>query len=137
MAEKINAEFYIKNRWQVFDMLKQICKFLPCPDCAGHATHFLSNVKIVSIPNKQQFKAMLFCFHNSVNKRVDKPVFKSNSLAIYRNYNIGIALHNFLIFYAKRYNGTIQAGITSTEITRKKVARSVTTWFKANWGNFA
>ena len=98
IAEKVNASYYEKNRWVIFDMIRQICKFLPCPYCADHATQFLSNVKIESISNKQQFRAMLFCFHNSVNKRIGKPEFKYNGLANYKNYNMRIALHNFLIF---------------------------------------
>ena len=136
IAEKVNASYYEKNRWVIFDMIRQICKFLPCPYCADHATQFLSNVKIESVSNKQQFRAMLFCFHNSVNKRIGKPEFKYNGLAIYKNYNMGIALHNFLIFYAKRYNGTLQSGVTSTEMTRRKIAHSVTNWFRNNWANF-
>jgi hypothetical protein len=137
LAEKIDADYYMKNRWQILDMIKKICFYLPCPDCAGHATRFLSKVKVESIPNKNQFRAMLFYFHNSVNARVGKQQFKFKHLDVYKNFNLGIALNNFIIYFAKRYNSTLRAGITSTEIDRKKIAHSVTIWFKTNWRNFA
>ncbi len=44
MGEKINPYFYTSNRYLILDMIKQICKNLPCPDCAKHATSFMNNV---------------------------------------------------------------------------------------------
>jgi len=45
-------------------------------------------------------------------------------------------LQNFLTFFARRYNGTIQAGIQSTEIKRRRIAISVKDWIERNWTSF-
>ena len=136
MAEKIDESFYRKNKYLILDMIKKICNNLPCPDCARHASAFMSTVNVNSVPNKREFRAMLYVFHNRVNSRLGKPQFKHKNLNQHKNLNIGIVLHNFLTFYVKRYNGTIQAGITSTEMTRKRIGRHVAGWLKSNWHQF-
>jgi len=136
LAEKINPDFYKANRYMVLDMIKKICHNLPCPDCAHHATAFMNTVHVNSVPNKREFRAMLYVFHNRVNKRLGKPLYDHKFLFVHKNRNMGIILQNFLIFFVKRYNGTIQAGITSTEMTRKRIGRHVAGWFKSNWHQF-
>ena len=135
MAEKINPDFYKRNRYMILDMVKKICYNLPCPYCASHATQFMNTVKPDSVPNKREFRAMLYVFHNSVNKRTGKPQYDHRYLIEHRRRNMGIVLQNFITFYAKRYNRTIQTGVTSTEIYRRTIAKNVTGWFKSNWGN--
>ncbi len=89
-----------------------------------------------SVPNKREFRAMLFVFHNSVNARIGKPKYHHSRLIEHKNANMGIVLQNFLTFFAKRYNGTIQAGITSTEMARRRISSRVAGWFKSNWAYF-
>lgn len=136
IGEKINPSFYARNRYLILDMIKLICKNLPCPDCARHATSFMNNVHPDSVPNKREFRAMLYVFHNSVNSRVGKPQYHHSRLIEHKNANMGIVLQNFLTFFAKRYNGTIQAGITSTEMARRRISSDVAGWFKSNWRYF-
>ena len=63
MAEKIDEIFYQQSRYIILDMIKKICTTLPCPDCARHAAAFMRNVHPDSVPNKREFRAMLFVFH--------------------------------------------------------------------------
>ena len=79
---------------------------------------------------------MLFVFHNRVNRKLGKPQFHHSNLLIHKKNNLGIVIQNFVTFFAKRYNGTIQAGITSTEITRRNIASRIAGWFKGNWKYF-
>ena len=136
LAARISENGYIKLRPQLLSITKKICYNLPCPDCARHATIFMGKVTINSIPNKVVFQSMLFQFHNSVNMRLGKAQFTLEELKIYKKNNLGISLQNFLTFYAKRYNGTIQAGIQSTEIIRRRIAISVLEWVRKNWNYF-
>jgi len=133
LAERINPVFYFNNKRQVLGLVKAICSKLPCPTCTTHAMRFMSRVNVSSVPTKTQFRAMLYYFHNKVNLRLGKPQFKFRDLTRYKTFNLGIALSNFLVFYAKRYNGTIQVGVTSTEIARRKIAQSALDWFKTSW----
>ena len=136
MAARITDEGYMKLRGQLLSITKKICSNLPCPHCAQHATKFMNRVQPNSIPNKLVYQSMLFQFHNAVNMRLGKPPFPLEKLEEYKTRHLGIALQNFLTFYAKRYNGTIQAGIQSTEIIRRRIAISVRQWVLKNWGYF-
>lgn len=136
LAAKVNVEEYKVLKYELLAILRQICFNLPCPDCAIHASRFISAVRIETIPTKDLFKSMLFQFHNQVNQRIGKQYFTIQELDRYEKYSLGISLQNFLTFYAKRYNGTIQAGIMSTEIKRRRIAISVKQWFGKNWTAF-
>ena len=46
IAEKINESFFPDISVQLFQIISQICKNLPCPECAAHATQFLNSVKM-------------------------------------------------------------------------------------------
>ena len=136
LAEKVDEEKYKVLKYELIAIVRQICSNLPCPECAAHASRFISTVRIETIPTKHLFKSMLFLFHNQVNARIGKPQFMSQQTSCYKHYSLGISLQNFLTFYAKRYNGTIQAGIMSTETKRRRIAISVNQWIKNNWTSF-
>jgi hypothetical protein len=53
---------------------------LPCPDCAGHATQFMTRLNVNRIQTKNDMKMMLLSFHNQVNRRVNKPIFNETQL---------------------------------------------------------
>ena len=136
LAARINEKSYPSLKGEILGIINQVCKNLPCPDCASHATNFINIVKLQTVPTKQLLKSMLFQFHNQVNRRLNKRQFTLKELEVYDRYNLGIAIQNFLTFYAKRYNGTLQAGIQSTELRRRRIAISVHEWFKKNWHHF-
>jgi hypothetical protein len=46
LAEKINESDYSRIGLELYGYIRQICNYLPCPDCSQHATRFLSTVKI-------------------------------------------------------------------------------------------
>lgn len=125
IAEQIDDNFYKANYVQLYNLIKRICLNLPCRTCAGHATEFMSSVHPNSINTREKFKAMLFYFHNKVNGRVKKPLFKQSDLAIYGSYNIRIVLSNFITFYGKRYNQVLQSGLLSTETMRRRICSDV------------
>jgi len=136
MAARISEDAYPKLYLQLLSIVKNICSNLPCPHCREHAVAWMIRVKSSGITNKDLFISMLYQFHNSVNARTGKPQFKHKSLEQYKKNNLGIALQNFLTFFARRYNGTIQAGIQSTEIKRRRIAISVKDWIERNWTSF-
>ena len=56
IAEKINESFFPDISVQLFQIISQICKNLPCPECATHATEFLNSVKMNTIQTKHNSK---------------------------------------------------------------------------------
>ena len=87
LAENINEEGFSNIKFSLFSFIKRICNYLPCPDCSHHAIHFLAKVNINKIVTKNDFKNMLYVFHNSVNKRKRKTLFNHANLEKYKRYN--------------------------------------------------
>jgi len=104
LAEKVNDEHFHKIKCSLFFIIKRICNFLPCPECSQHATQFLGKINVNSIQNKTQFKQMLCVFHNTVNKKRNKPFFNFENINKYKNCNIGVAFNNFIKVYHTKGN---------------------------------
>ena len=134
-AAKVNKQFFEENREQCLSIIKMSCSCLPCPECTRHAAHFLTRVNQNTVKTKEDLILMLFDFHNSVNRRLGKAQFTKESLVMYNNYRIDIALVNFISGYSSRY-GSIMSGIISTLGKRQSIARAIQTWMKNNWNNF-
>jgi hypothetical protein len=69
LIERINEKYYHLIYQQLFNIIKQICNYLPCPECSTDATIFLSKIKIQNLNTKSNFKNMMYLFHNYVNKK--------------------------------------------------------------------
>ena len=59
LAEKIKEEHFSDLRLGLLSIMKEICSSLPCPDCAGHATHFMTRLNVNRIQTKNDMKMML------------------------------------------------------------------------------
>jgi len=134
-AAKVNKQFFEANRDQCLSIIKMACNCLPCPECTRHAIHFFTRVNRNTVKTKEDLILMLFDFHNSVNRRLGKAQFTKESLVMYNNYRIDIALVNFINGYSSKY-GSIMSGIISTLGKRQSTARAIRSWMKNNWNNF-
>jgi hypothetical protein len=134
-ANKINEDFFISNRKECLDIIKLICKALPCPDCTVHATRFMLTVNEKNIKTKADLIKMLYTFHNIVNRRTGKSPQKENILNKYDNYSLGAALSTFIQGYGKSY-GSLMGGVISTVLIRRKNAQFVVNWMRKHWKQF-
>jgi hypothetical protein len=97
LAEKIKEDRYNVVKLELINLIKQICRSLPCPDCAGHATSRLQKLNVNAIKNKTDFKTMLLDFHNDVNIKSKKTVFSMTQLNdMYSKANTGNIIQNFI-----------------------------------------
>lgn len=87
---------YSKIGMQFYAYITRICRLLPCPECAEHATKFISSVKPGTLKTKYDMANMLCNFHNSVNLRKKLPYFKNALLPSYENVSIITAFNNFV-----------------------------------------
>jgi hypothetical protein len=133
-AEKINEDFYIKNRKHIIKIVYSICEGLPCPICKTHAMAFMTRVTEKTVPNKNQFIAMFINFHNNVNLRLGKPKFDLKNYNIYKNKNIKIVFNDFKITYGKKYTSILSrtAEEYNRELQRFALCKSLFEWLKAN-----
>ena len=97
MIEKLKEEYFLQMKVELFNIITIICINLPCPICATHAKTYLDGIQIRSITTKQQFKEMLFHFHNHVNHEKKYPLFSLLELDdLYRRANMTNIIQHFM-----------------------------------------
>uniref|UniRef100_A0A6C0DJJ5 thiol oxidase n=1 Tax=viral metagenome TaxID=1070528 RepID=A0A6C0DJJ5_9ZZZZ len=104
LTENINELHFNKIKVGLFTMIKRICLFLPCPDCSNHANLFFMRVDISKMKDKNDFKYMLYTFHNIVSKRKRKQLFHPRVLEKYKYISIPNAFDNFVNVYNTKGN---------------------------------
>ena len=105
IAHKIKEDKFEFHKNTLIFILKNICNTLPCPECSSDAKNMLNNVNFDSIKNKNDFKLLLFNFHNAVSKKLNKPQFNLEELdKKYATANIDALYNNFYIIYSSRTN---------------------------------
>jgi hypothetical protein len=105
IARKINENKFKQNKEDMIFILKNICNTLPCPECSRDATALINKVNFDYINNKNDFELLIFNFHNSVNKKLNKPLFDFKEINNkYNNINIDALFNNFYIIYTSNTN---------------------------------
>ena len=82
----------------------RICANLPCPDCSEHAFAIMVNVKRDNIKTKKDLQMFFFDFHNSVNKRTNKPMFQESQMFKYQTAITRNIVYNFISILSRKYN---------------------------------
>lgn len=101
---KLKDEMYRHVGNQLFNMIKRITAYLPCPECSQHAVKFLSGINTDTIKTKDELIRVLYLFHNSVNVRKNKPLYNFSDLNKYESVNLQQAYNNFRKVYHNRGN---------------------------------
>jgi hypothetical protein len=125
LAEKINPDLYPLVINSMFNIIVRICQFLPCPDCSRDASNFLGKIKINEYKTKDEFKNMLYLFHNYVNSKKRKPLFNYIYINKYSNLNLQIVINNFIANYNTKGN----LKLLTESFQRKFVINDFIKWF--------
>lgn len=106
LSYKIKEESFLILKNDLIEIFKNICKNLPCPDCSKDAMNVIGKIDFNNVNTKEDFKLMLFNFHNYVNRKLKKKEFKYEDFDNkYKNANIISLIHNFnIIFNSKASN---------------------------------
>ena len=105
IAYKIKEDEFINCKQDLITLVKLICTNLPCPECSTDATELINKVNFNNINTKQEFKLLIFNFHNYVNKKLKKPLFDENDLDDkYSKANIHVLYKNFNIIFSANSN---------------------------------
>jgi uncharacterized membrane protein YheB (UPF0754 family) len=133
LPEKINDIDFAKTKISLFNIIKLICKNLPCPYCANDATRFLEKVNINKINNKQDFKNMLYMFHNRVNLKKKKNLLNFTELDnLYKPKNLLKVIINFI----KKYNTKGNMQLLNESFHRQMVIKEFKKWVQNNKQSF-
>jgi hypothetical protein len=91
LSMKTTEEQYTTNKRTLFDTIVTICQCLPCPECQQHATLYMKTQRPPETLN--DFKKMLWMFHNVVNVKTNKRTYPIEILEIYKHVNLTKAFH--------------------------------------------
>jgi len=130
LIEKIKEEHLSKIRLDILKNIYAICCNLPCPECSQHAKTYLNNLNFNAIRTKNDFKNMIYTFHNSVNIKKGKPLFNRNDLdSKYENNVLTTTFYNFLVKFKDKHASN---RFIHEDLYRSKLSSSIVSWFKEN-----
>ena len=132
-AEKIHPEFYRNNVIPCFNIIRQICYNLPCPDCRYHASNYINTITPRDVSTKDDLKFVLFTFLNDVNRRLGKPIFTWEQLNIYKRAR-KLQIYNLFV---SRFGGGYSSRRDFTQWHRTKVLGNVSNFMKQWWSFFS
>jgi hypothetical protein len=127
LCEKLNPNAYNQVSSSLFAMIIQICRVLPCPECSRDASGFLAKINLNNYKSKDDFKSMLYLFHNWVNAKKRKPLFNYSYLQKYANLNLVFVLNDFIL----KYNTKGNMKLLAESFQRSFVIKNFKKWINA------
>ena len=106
IIEKLKEDEFKKKRELLIEIITSICVNLPCPNCQKHASNYLNTYKINKCISKNDFRTYMFTFHNMVNKRLNKSLYKIEYLEKYKRCKFPDLLIRFNLVFKKQYHFT-------------------------------
>jgi hypothetical protein len=134
LAHKVKDEHFLTLRADLINNIMSICRNLPCPKCAAHASDYVSKININAIRTKEDLKNMLFKFHNDVNGRVGNSQFSYEELngKYATSITLNIIQNFFIMFQDKSFN----VSAIANSMHRTRVIATIKTWIKDNIQHF-
>jgi len=126
LVHKMKDEKFSEIGLQIFDNIKRICKYLPCPECSEHSSMMLSKIKFTHIKSKQEFINLIYLFHNMVNKRKNKPMYPVLEIGKYDTINLINVFNNFVNVYKTKNNMKLLTDNTQRQYTIKYLKEWIT-----------
>ena len=134
LAEKVNAELFSEVRVGLLNIIYTIVTLLKCPLCAEHGKSFLNGINFDTIVTKENFKYMLFDFHNLVNSKKHLPIYQYNDLTKYEKAITIKVIQNFMHNFEQN-SGSIR--LIADDLYRKSMTREIKRFFNENIKYFA
>jgi hypothetical protein len=134
LAESVHESIYPSLKATLFSYIRNICAYLPCPDCASHATSILSQINPAQYDTKDGLINTIYLFHNAVNKSLGKPLFKKEGLAVYKSMHIVPVVKNFSIVYTQTTKGNMK--LANQNYHRSVVAKNFIQWMNTTMPHF-
>lgn len=130
IAEKVKEEKFDIIRKELLNLVYSICANLPCPDCASHASDYMKGINFNSIQTKQNFKDLLFTFHNAVNEKKGFEKFPYDKLD--EKYSKAVFVNivqNFLIHFQNKHSSI---HMIANDLHRNRVVEQIKLWLQEN-----
>jgi len=130
LAQKIKEQHFNTIKNELINTIYVICKNLPCPMCATHATQYMNAVNFSAIQTKKDLIDLLWRFHNEVNTKKNVPIFPYEQLEEkYSRANL-VNIIQLFIFHFKDKHASIR--MIADDMFRQKIAVKMQDWFRQN-----
>ena len=105
LVENIRQDKFNEMKPIVINILKDTCKYLPCPYCAEGATKILNQSYIQNIRNKEHLIEFVRQFHNIVNVKLNNKTYTIDEIKQlnYKQYNFTIVIDNLFKAFNVKY----------------------------------
>jgi hypothetical protein len=134
LAEKVKEERFSSIRGELLNTIYVICKNLPCPLCANHATQYMNAINFNTIQTKKDLIDLLWNFHNEVNKRKNFPIFPYEQLAEkYSKANLINIIQVFMVHFKDKH---ASLRMIADDMYRQQISRKMQDWFRQNIQSF-
>jgi hypothetical protein len=130
LAHKVKDEQFSFIKTELFQNIVLICRNLPCPTCAAHATDYMSKVNPKTIKTKDDLKNLLFQFHNEVNSRTGTPHFSYNELN--DKYDSAVTMNIIQNFFVYFKDGSFNVTAIANSMHRDRITSQFKEWLKTN-----
>lgn len=134
LSYKLKDEFFSSFKNEFLNICFLICRNLPCPTCAEHATQYMQNINFNAIKTKEQLKDLFFEFHNTVNKKKGFSIFNRIDLDDkYSKANTQPIIQNFLVHFRDKSRSVRNI---SNDFFRERTYQQLIQWFSKNISYF-
>ena len=134
LAHKIKEDNFSQIKNDFLNMCFLICRNLPCPLCAEHATEYMQKANFNAIQTKQQLKDFFFEFHNMVNVKKGFPVFAKVDLD--EKYSRAITINIVQNFIRNFRDKSRSIRNIANDFHRERALTTINQWFSKNISNF-
>ncbi len=134
LAEKVKEDRFQAIRAELLNTIYVICKNLPCPMCANHATQYMNAINFNTIQTKKDLIDLLWNFHNEVNKRKNFAVFPYEELSEkYSRANLINIIQVFMVHFKDKH---ASLRMIADDMYRQQISTKMQDWFRKNIQNF-
>ena len=130
LAEKVKEEHFNTVKNELINTIYVICKNLPCPMCATHATQYMNSINFSTIQTKKDLIDLLWRFHNEVNVKKNVPIFSYEQLQEkYSRANL-VNIIQLFMYHFKDKHASLK--MIADDMYRQKIAAKMQDWFRQN-----
>ena len=130
LAEKVKEDKFHIVRQELLNTIYSICKNLPCPLCANHATEYMNGINFNTIQTKQNLIDLLWKFHNEVNQRKGVAVFPFDQLKDKYSKSILPNIIQLFMIHFKDKHASIR--MIADDMFRAQLSIKIQGWFQQN-----
>ena len=130
LSVKIKEERFQSIRYELLNHIYTICTNLPCPICSNHAKDYLNGINMNTIQTKDDFKKLIWAFHNNVNKEKGYSFFPFEQVDL--KYSLAVTNNIIINFIAHFSDSSRSVKLLADDLLRSQLCKVLKEWFNRN-----